>query len=76
MTQHDFPVGGADNPTNLWIPGEKVRSTVALTLPPDFDPTLHRLRVGLYEPISGRQLAATIPGQAGASTFILLNLNE
>lgn len=75
VAQHDFPVGGENNPTNLWVPGEKVRSTAALTLPPDYDPTRHRLRIGLYEPVGGRQLAVKMPGQTGASTYILLNID-
>ncbi|MFN3983102.1 MAG: hypothetical protein ACK4SA_22205, partial [Caldilinea sp.] len=76
VAQHDFPVGGENNPTNLWVPGEKVRSSAALTLPPDYDPTRHRLRIGLYEPVGGRQLAVKMPGQTGASTYILLNVVE
>jgi len=76
VAQHDFPVGGADNPTNLWVPGEKVRSTAVLTLPPDYDPTRHRLRIGLYEPVSGRQLAVTMPEQMRAATYILLDVTE
>lgn len=76
VAQHDFPVGGENNPTNLWVPGEKVRSTAMLALPPDYDPTRHRLRIGLYEPVSGRQLAVTMPGQTGASTYILMDVIE
>ncbi len=76
VTQHDFLVGGADNPTNLWVPGEKVRSTTVLTLPPDFDPMLHQLRIGLYESGRGRQLAVAMSGQVNESTYILLNVNE
>ncbi len=76
VKQHDFLVGGDENPTNLWVPGEKVRSTAALTLPPAFDAAHHRLRIGLYEPVSGRQLAVTMPGQASASTYILLDVIE
>jgi 4-amino-4-deoxy-L-arabinose transferase-like glycosyltransferase len=76
VAQHDFPVGGENNPTNLWVPGEKVRSTAVLTLPQDYAPVHHRLRIGLYEPVSGRQLAVTLPGQTGVLTYILLDVIE
>lgn len=76
VAQHDFPVGGAENPTNLWVPGEKVRSTAVLTLPPDVDSTRQRLRIGLYELVSGRQLAVTLPGQADTLTYLLLDVTE
>lgn len=77
VAQHDFLVGGADNPTNLWVPGEKARAlTSVLTLPPDFDPARYQLRIGLYEPVSGRQLAVAMSGQVNESTYILLNVNE
>jgi hypothetical protein len=47
-------------------------------LPPDFDPAhsdlaRYRLRIGLYEPVSGRQLAVTVPGQEGGATFLLID---
>jgi len=78
VSQHDFPPGGEANPTNLWVPGEKVRSIALLPLPPDFDPAhsdlaRYRLRIGLYEPVSGRQLAVTVPGEKGEATFLLID---
>ena len=79
--QFDFPLGGEDNPTNLWVPGEQIRSSVTLPLPRDFDPDPsalagYRLRIGLYEPVSGRQLVVTTPQRADALSFIILNITE
>lgn len=76
VSQHDFPPGGETNPTSLWVPGEQVRSTAELSLPLDFDPARYRLRIGLYEPVSGRQLTVMAPGQAESATFILLPIAE
>lgn len=78
ISQHDFPPGGEANPTNRWVPGEKVRSRALLPLPPDFDPARsdlarYRLRIGLYEPVSGRQLAVAVPGQESEATFLLID---
>ncbi|MFO7632535.1 MAG: hypothetical protein R6W76_08355, partial [Caldilinea sp.] len=73
--QHDFPVGGPENPTNLWVPGEQIRSSISLPIPSDSDLADYRLRIGLYEPVGGRQLAVTEP-KDGASTFILLDMAE
>jgi hypothetical protein len=76
VAQQDFPPGGDVNPTNMWVPGERVRSTAALALPPDFDPERHRLRIGLYEPVGGRQLAVSMVGQSDMATFVMLDVVE
>ncbi|MEZ4835958.1 MAG: hypothetical protein R2873_28835 [Caldilineaceae bacterium] len=57
--QFDQPPGGVENPTSLWAPGEEVRNDFSLTLPTDDHATT--LRVGLYEPVGGRQLPVTAP---------------
>ncbi|MCS6825477.1 MAG: glycosyltransferase family 39 protein [Caldilinea sp.] len=72
VSQHDFPPGGETNPTHLWVPGETVRSTALLSLPSDFDPARYRLRIGLYEPVSGRQLAVKTPEQGEEATFLII----
>ncbi|MCU0510874.1 MAG: hypothetical protein MUC34_21460, partial [Anaerolineae bacterium] len=60
-----------ENPTSRWVPGETVCSEHPLTLPDDAAQT--RLRVGLYEPVSGRQwgvsAASAVPGQ----TYLILD---
>ena len=61
VAQHDQPPGGVDNQTARWVPGETIRTSMALELPPDVNRMDLRLRVGLYEPVSGRQLAVTAP---------------
>jgi len=76
LAQHDQPPGGTDNPTTRWVPGETVRTTMRLDLPAGVDPAGLRLRVGLYEPVSGRQLAVTAPADAAADasagTYLIL----
>ncbi len=70
-SQHDVAPGGPENPTSRWVPGETVCSEHPLTLPDDAAQT--RLRVGLYEPVSGRQwgvsAASAVPGQ----TYLILD---
>ena len=76
VAQHDQPPGGADNQTTRWVPGETVRTSTLLELPPDVNRTDLRLRVGLYEPVSGRQLAVTAPSDtdadASAGSYLIL----
>ncbi len=81
VAQQDGSPGG-ELPTSLWLPGESLRSTVVL--PPADDG--QALRIGLYEPVSGRQLSVTPslpaledPGAAGIDwydTFIIQPLAE
>lgn len=59
QAQQDAPPGGLDNATHLWVPGETVRSTYSLDLPEDMVLSESRLRIGLYEPVSGKQLPVT-----------------
>ena len=76
VAQHDQPPGGADNQTTRWVPGETVRTSMLLELPPDVNRMDLRLRVGLYEPVSGRQLAVTVPpdadADASAGSYLIL----
>jgi hypothetical protein len=79
-SQHDQPPGGPENPTALWVPGEVVRTTFSLRLPPGIEGRSHTLRVGLYEPVSGRRLAVMQPGEGAAlapgQTFLLLTTDR
>ena len=59
QAQQDAPPGGLENNTHLWVPGETVRSTFFLDLPADVVLSESRLRIGLYEPVSGKQLPVT-----------------
>jgi hypothetical protein len=76
ITQHDAPPGGQGNPTKLWVPGETMRSSFILELPEGVNTAGTRLRIGLYEPVSGKQLPVTAPADRSTAvpgdTFILL----
>ena len=76
ITQHDAPPGGQENPTKLWAPGETVRSSFILELPEGANTAGTRLRIGLYEPVGGKQLPVTAAADRSAAvpgdTFILL----
>ncbi|NJN83315.1 MAG: hypothetical protein HC802_14225 [Caldilineaceae bacterium] len=78
VSQQDHPPGSVDNPTKMWLPEERIRSTFELALPVSTALNNLMLRIGLYEPVSGRQLPVTHfeseSGEAG-STFILLPLD-
>jgi hypothetical protein len=76
LSQSDPPPGGEQNPTTKWAPGETVRTTTALTRAPGADRQALRLRVGLYEPVSGKQLPLTGRGAEGQETFLLLPLAQ
>ena len=76
VAQRDLPPGGVANQTTRWVPGETVRTIMLLELPPDVNRVDLRLRVGLYEPVSGRQLAVTAPpdadADASAGSYLIL----
>lgn len=77
IAQYDQPPGGADNPTSRWAPGEEALTVHQLTLPPNADLGALVFRVGLYEPVSGRQLpisAADPTVAANDATYLLLKL--
>jgi hypothetical protein len=71
VSQQDQPPGG-DLPTTRWLPGETLRTTVALPSPAAGQAGA-QLRIGLYEPVGGRQLAVA-GADAAAATFVLLPL--
>ncbi|HEX9116595.1 MAG TPA: hypothetical protein VGA61_11045 [Anaerolineae bacterium] len=71
LAQHDAPPGGPGNPTTRWVPGETIRSVFRLTLPAGLRLADCRLRAGLYEPVSGRQLPVTTGASAAAGFLIL-----
>jgi 4-amino-4-deoxy-L-arabinose transferase-like glycosyltransferase len=79
-SQQDEPPGGVENPTSRWVPGETVRTAFALRLPPGSEAGDHRLRIGLYEPVSGRQLPLTLgaANEAAGSgeTFLIVSTGK
>ena len=50
-------------PTLWWDPGETIIDSYNLPLPPDLAPGQYTLRVGLYEPQTGRRLPLQNEGQ-------------
>ena len=75
VSQHDQRLlSESAVPTSLWVPGEETLTEFLLTLPPAADLAALQLRLGIYEPVSGRQL----PVQAGdtplADSFVLIPL--
>ncbi len=68
VAQHDEAPGGVANPTTRWVPGETVRLTFVLQLPSGVPPDALRLRVGIYEPVSGKRLMVASPEEDAAGT--------
>jgi hypothetical protein len=71
VSQLDLPPGGVYNPTSLWAPGEMVLSQFDLMLPQESNLSKRRLRIGLYEPVSGRQMTITSPDENQHQTFFV-----
>jgi 4-amino-4-deoxy-L-arabinose transferase-like glycosyltransferase len=65
--QFDQPPGGPENPTRFWLPGESARAAFPLAAP-SLDQGPYSLRMGLYEPVSGRQATVTSGGEDGLAT--------
>lgn len=78
VSQQDAPPGGTTNPTSLWAPGETVRSTFALEIPDGLSEDGLTLRIGLYEPVGGRQLPVSSVDDTTADisggTYVLIPL--
>ena len=78
VSQVDRPPGGAEYPTTLWTPGEMIASQFELPLPSEIEftngPALsaYRLRIGLYNLPSGRQLEIVSPAERAGDTFVIL----
>jgi hypothetical protein len=77
VAQQDQPPGGPANPTSLWVPGESVRSSAVIQLPANGDLKDLKLRMGLYEPVSGNQLSVRLAtgktaGIEEHGTFLIL----
>ena len=56
VAQQDCPPGAGTLPTTSWVTGEVVDDRHSLTLPPDLAAGSYDLRVGLYDPLTGRRL--------------------
>jgi hypothetical protein len=64
--QQDSPPWQGRYPTSWWDPGEIILDPYTLPLPPNLAPGLYTLRVGLYEPETGRRL----PLKNGGADFV------
>ena len=53
---HDQPVGAFRYGLSRWAPGERVRQSVTLAIPPDTPPGSYLLRLGVWLPSTGRRL--------------------
>jgi hypothetical protein len=70
VTGHDGPPGNGRRPTSGWAPGQVVVDPHDLEIPAGLAPGPYSLRVGLYDPATGRRLLvagsggdfATLPG--------------
>jgi hypothetical protein len=72
VSQFDAAPGGVDNPTSRWVPGETACTEHPLAIPASGLTDEHRLRVGLYEPVSGRQWSVSAAGLAAPATYLIL----
>lgn len=62
VTQVDAPPGGTYWFPHWWQQGQAVHEQRILTLPEPFDPSVHVIRVGLYDPITLDRLPITVDG--------------
>ncbi|MBC7223796.1 MAG: glycosyltransferase family 39 protein, partial [Anaerolineae bacterium] len=58
LAQVDAPPATGDLPTARWLPGEVLEGTLTLPIPADLPPGAYHLRLGLYDPQTGRRLPA------------------
>jgi hypothetical protein len=73
IAQQDQPPAG-DLPTTRWLPGETLRTPITVPAPAAGQRGA-QVRVGLSEPVSGRQLPVA-GADAAAPTFVLLPLTS
>lgn len=75
VAQYDQLLGNTENPSSLWVPDEIVRASFPLSVNPEQPVESLRLRIGLYEPVSGRQAAVSecelVNGTCDASYILL-----
>jgi len=73
IVEKDNPPVQGGRPTSGWVPGEIIKDTYALTVPPDVPPGDYWLEVGMYDPQTMQRLPVTSAGavQPGAQSLIL-----
>lgn len=72
VSQYDTQPGGQDNPTSRWAPGESACAEHPLTWPAGGRLDDYRVRVGLYEPVAGRQWQVSGADAAESATYLVL----
>jgi hypothetical protein len=68
VAQVDGPPAKGQYPTSLWDRGEVVPASFTLNLPPDVEPGMYQLMVGLYDPVTGARLS--VPGTLDNSLLL------
>lgn len=64
LAQADAPPGGGLVPVGLWTPGDVIRDSAVLEVNvADLRVGSYRISVGLYDPITGERLPATVNGR-------------
>lgn len=64
IAQQDAPPDGGLKATTAWLPGEIIPDHLEIDLPPGASLAGSHLEVGLYDPMTGRRLLATVNGKA------------
>jgi hypothetical protein len=72
LAQRDQPPAAGNRPTTGWLPDEVIHDSYTLAVPAGAEPGVYRLRLGLYDPVTGRRL----PVYAGLPTADHLFLPE
>lgn len=71
VAQHDQPPVAANRPTTGWLPGEVVHDPYILAIPAGTDPGDYRVRLGLYDPATGRRLPVSAADLPAADHLLL-----
>jgi hypothetical protein len=59
VAQRDHPPADGAYPTSLWDPGEVIRDSIQVPIPPEVPPGHYEIAVGLYEFATGTRLLVT-----------------
>lgn len=71
LARWDGPPLAGKYPTRFWRPGESLLDYRLLPIPADLPPGPARLRIGIYEPISGERLPVTLDGVPAGDGLVI-----
>jgi len=71
MAQQDNEPNGGQYPTSAWVPGEVIRDTYAIPLPPELPSGRYLLSIGMYAWPSLKRLPVTLDGAKQGDTIAL-----